>query len=220
MKPARRDPLRELVQLLRFPEEGACNLGAFLAEHADELAPALNTRPSDLRESADMTDEVVAPRLRARRDRMKETERERREAEDMDTSLHTAAALGGTARWTERGAVLDTDVLLGDLLIADRSKKYVAFAGSDFTTTVERRVLHQSASLRRLFIDVAAYVDAGGVHIRWRGGRGGFNWRSHLVDPQLHDLVLTVRLQSPTRAAVPRPGAWLGDLLQEMGFAV
>jgi hypothetical protein len=74
--------------------------------------------------------------------------------------------------------------------------------------------------LRRIFIDVAAWVDAEGTHLRWRGGRGGHNFRLQVVPPVDRALVLTVELQPPVRAAVRRPGAWLGELLQEMGFAV
>jgi hypothetical protein len=219
MKPARRDPLRELVQLLRFPEEGACNLGAFLAENADELAPALGSTGDDLRASAGMPDEVVAPRIRARLGRRRELEQEKMAQENAELAVRAATTLGRTVRWTEQGAVLDTDVLLGDLL-ADRGQKYIAFTGPDFTTAVERMTLARTASLRRLFMDVAACVDSTGLHVRWRGGRGGYNWRTQVIEPAERALVLTVELQPPVRAAVRRPGAWLGDLLQEMGFAV
>ena len=76
--------------------------------------------------------------------------------------MRAAAALGATVRWTEHGAVLDTDLLLGDVL-ADREKKYLAFAGPDFTTAIERDTLARAAPVRRLFIDVAACVDADGA---------------------------------------------------------
>ena len=77
MKPSRRDPLRELQQLLRVPEEGAANIGAFLFDHAEALAPALGSSPEDLRASDEMPDEVVAPRLRARLARRRELDQER-----------------------------------------------------------------------------------------------------------------------------------------------
>jgi hypothetical protein len=219
VKPTRHDPLRELIQLLRVPEEGACNLGAFLFAHADELAIALGSSPEDLRASADMPDEVVVPRLRARLARRREMDRERAALEDTELAVRAATTLGRTVRWTERGAVLDTDLLLGDVL-ADREKKYIAFTGPDFTTAIERDTLTRTASLRRMYIDVAACVDAEGIHVRWRGGRGGYNWKPQVVVPADRTRVLTVELQPPVRAALPRPGAWLGELLQEMGWAV
>ncbi len=219
MKPSRRDPLRGLQQLLRVPEEGAANIGAFLFANAEQLAPALGSSPDDLRASADMPDEVVAPRVTARLARRRELDQERERQEDSEVALRAAASLGATVRWTEHGAVLDTDLLLGDVL-ADRRKKYIAFTGEGFTTAVERDTLARTASLRRVFIDVAAYVDAEGLHVRWRGGRGGYNWKARFVAPIDRERVLTIEMRPPTRAVVHRPGAWLGELLQDMGFAV
>ena len=219
MKPTRRDPVRELGQLVRVAEEGAHNLGAFLFAHADDLAPALGSTPEDLRASVDMPDEVVAPRVRARLGRRREMDRERQALEDSELAMRAATMLGRTVRWTEHGAVLDTDLLLGDVL-ADRGKKYIAFKGEGFTTAVERDTLARTASLRRVFIDVAGYVDAEGLHVRWRGGRGGYNWKPQVVVPADRQRVLDVELRPPVRAAVPRPGAWLGELLLEMGYAV
>jgi hypothetical protein len=219
VKPSRRDPLRELQQLLHVPEEGAVNIGAFLAANADALAPALGSTPEDLQASVDMPDEVVAPRVKARLARRRQLDQERERQEDAEVAGRGAAALGATVRWTEHGAVLDTDLLLGDVLV-DREKKYIAFGGEDFTVAVERDTLARAAMVRRIYIDVAACVDADGVHVRWRGGRGGYNWKPRFVAPADRERVLTVELQAPVRAAVPRPGAWLGDLLGEMGFAI
>jgi len=219
VKRSRRDPLRDLQQLLRVPEEGACNLGSFLFTHADALAPALGSTPDDLRASVDMPDELVAPRVRARLVRRRELDQERKAQEDAEVAVRAATALGATVRWTEHGAVLDTDLLFGDVL-ADRQTKYISLKGEDFTTAIERDTLARTVMLRRTFLDVAAYVDAEGLHVRWRGGRGGFNWKPRFVAPSDRERVLTVDLQPRVPAAVPRPGAWLGDLLQEMGFAV
>ena len=72
MKPSRRDPLRELQHLLRVPEDGAANIGAFLLDHAEELALALGSTAEDLRARADMPDGVVALRVRARPARRRE----------------------------------------------------------------------------------------------------------------------------------------------------
>ena len=219
MKHTRRDPLQELVQLLRIPEEGACNLGAFLASHAEQLAPALGSSPADLRASVDMPDEVVAGRVRARLRRRREMDQERERQEDAERAMRAATTLARTVRWTEQGAVLDTDLLLGDLL-ADRARKYIAFKSEDFTTFVERDTLARTCMLRRLFLDVAACVDADGLHVRWRGGRGGYNWKPRFVAPADRERVVTVELPLPLPAAVPRADAWLADWLDEMASAI
>jgi hypothetical protein len=217
VKSTRRDPLRELQQLLRAPEDGACNLGAFLAEHADALADALGSTADDLRASVEMPDEVIAPRLRVRLARRREIADGQKALDDAQVALHAATTLGHTVRWTERGAVLDTDLLLGDVL-ADGDKKYVVFHGPDFTTAIDRGTLARTRALRRLFVDVAAYVDAGGLYFRWRGGRGGFNWKAQVVPPADRPRVLTIELAA--RAAVTRPAAWFTDWLREVGYAI
>jgi hypothetical protein len=107
----------------------------------------------------------------------------------------------------------------GDLL-ADRERKYIAFKGEDFTVPIERDTLARAAMVRRIYIDVAACGDADGLHVRWRGGRGGYNWKPRFVAPVDRERVLTVDLLAPARAARRRPGAWLAELLREMGFAV
>ena len=133
--------------------------------------------------------------------------------------MRAATTLGRTVRWTEQGAVLDTDLLLGDVL-ADREKKYIAFKGEYFEVAIERDTLVRAAMVRRIYIDVAASVDAEGLHVRWRGGRGGYNWKARFVAPVDRERVLPVELRQPVWADVPRPGAWLGELLQQMGYAV
>ena len=105
----------------------------------------------------------VAVRLRGRR----ELDQQQKSQEDAEVARRAASALGGTARWTEQGAVLDVDLLLGDVL-ADHAMKYVEFKGPDFTTAIERSLLARTALVQRLFIDVAAYVDADGLRLGQR----------------------------------------------------
>jgi len=170
VKPSRRDPVRELQQLLRVPEEGAANIGAFLFDHAEALASALGSSPEDLRASEGMPDEVVAPRLRARLGRRREVDRERQALEDTELAMRAATVLGRTARWTEHGAVLDTDLLLGDVL-ADRQRKYIAFNGEAFTVAIERDILARAEYIQKIGgpnrrADQMPCVDLRNFHLR------------------------------------------------------
>ena len=125
-----------------------------------------------------------------------------------------------TARWTDLGAALDTDLLLGELL-ADRTMKWVAFhEPAGFRVTFPRHLVAATAPLRRLHMDLGACVDETGLQFRWRGGRGGYNWRPHEVHPSFANRVLEVPLapkvvQRPERG---RAGAWVGQILQELGY--
>ena len=169
-------------------------------------------------------DEEVVSRIRqllARaRDQHVQQDLERRR----QRSLEAAERLGATAVWTpDLGAQLDVDLLLGELL-ADRTKKWVAFTTDQAVATIiPRHLLAATAPLRRIHVDLASYVNATQLSFRWRGGRGGYNWRSHQVHPSLADRVLTVPLRPKTVVAVPerrRGGAWIRTILAEMGYVV
>jgi hypothetical protein len=213
---AQRELLRELAQLLRAPEPGSTNLGSHLAEHADVLAPLLRTTPRDLRAGANDVDEVVAPKVQGR---LESAERELRDECDRrraEVSIRAAHTLGATTRWMEGRAVLEVDLLLGDLL-ADKRVKFVVFEEEDqVSITVARWMLADVRPLRRIHLDLVAWVDGEGVHFRWRGGRGALNWRPQVVPAGAETSVLAVLLRA--RRIRQTHGAWLGDVLQELGF--
>jgi hypothetical protein len=220
---ARRDPLRELALLVRAPEPGSNNLGEYVANNATELAQALGIDPRWLEAARATDDEQVVSRIRqllARaRDHRVQQDLERRR----QRSLEAAERLGVTATWTDLGAELDVDLLLGEVL-ADRTKRWVAFTTDQAVATIiPRHLLAATVPLRRLHIDLASWVEPQGLHFRWRGGRGGYNWRAHEVHPSLADQVLAVPLRPKTVTTVPerrRGGAWIRTILAEMGYVV
>jgi hypothetical protein len=213
---AQREPLRELARLLRAPEPGSTNLGFHLADHADVLAPLLGTTPRDLRAGADDIDEVVAPKLLRRLDSVERELRDECDRRRAEVSIRAANTLGATARWMEERAVLEVDLLLGDLL-ADKRMKFVTFADREnkLAVTVARWMLADVRPLRRIHIDLVAWVDAEGFHFRWRGGRGALNWRPKVVPTCAEATELTVTLRE--RRIHRSRGTWLGDVLQELG---
>jgi hypothetical protein len=198
---ARRGPVRELALLVRVPEAGTTNLGEFVATHADELAQALDADPHRLALARALDDEELLPRIvqlleRARCGRVREDLDRRRER-----SIGAANRLGQTARWTDIGAELDVDDLLGDVL-AERTRKWVTFEGGGLSVTVPRHLIASAVFVARLHLDVAAYVDEHGLHFRWRGGRGHYNWRPQALRPGLEAHVLTIPLASKVVAVV------------------
>jgi len=73
--------------------------------------------------------------------------------------------------------VVDAAVLLGTALTA-ACEDYLAFDVPDGRVYVKRtRLVHARKALRG-HLDVAAWLDRDGVHIRWRGGLGGLNFIS------------------------------------------
>jgi hypothetical protein len=208
----------------RFPEPGSSNLGEFLADNASGLAQVLGVSASQLDAARALDDEELAPHIR----QLLERARDRHVQEDLERrrqrSLEAAHRLGATARWTpDRGAELDVDLLLGELL-ADKTKRRIDFAqAGGHTVSIARLLISAAAPLRRIHVDLASVVDEKGLHFRWRGGRGGYNWYPREVDAGCPDQVLTVPLVPPVvvRAPERRPGgAWLGHILKEMGYLV
>jgi hypothetical protein len=244
---ARRDPVRELALLVRAPESGTTNLGEFVAHHADELAQALDADPHKLALARALDDEEVFPRIV----QLLEQARRRRVRDDLDRrrerSIAAAIRLGQSARWTDLGAELDVDLLLGEVL-ADQTRKWVSFEGEGLTVTIPRHLIAATRLVARQHLDVGAYVDEHGLHFRWRAGRGQYNWRPHVPRPGVEARMLTVPLAPrvvaqvlpevtpsndvistepdpiptvvPAITAVPvrKGGAWLRDILRELGY--
>jgi hypothetical protein len=218
---ARHDPVRELALMARAPEPGTTNLGEFCADHSAELAQWLGIDPCWLEGVRATDDEDVVQRIRQLLARARDQHVQQGLERRRDRSLAAAERLGATARWTDLGAELDMNLLLGELL-ADRTKKWIAFtADHGAQAVIPRHLLAAAAPLRRVHLDLAGWVDLHGLHVRWKGGRGGYNWRSHEVDARYDDLVLTVPLAPMFIVQVPqrrRGGAWLKFILSELGY--
>jgi hypothetical protein len=197
----RRDRVRELVLLARVPEPGTSNLGEFVANHADELAQALDADPHRLALTRALDDEELQPRIV----QLLERARGRKVSEDLDRrrdgTIAAAVRLGQSVRWTELGAELDVDLLLGDVL-ADRTRKWVSFDGGGLSVTIPRYLIAGAVFVARQHLDLAACVDEHGLHFRWRGGTGRYNWRPQTLRPGLEAHVLTVPLASKVVAVV------------------
>jgi hypothetical protein len=173
---ARRDPLRQLALLVRAPEPGSSNLGEFLADNASELAQVLGLPVGSLEAARAVDDEALAPRVR-----------------------HLLQ--GASAPRVQQGLERRRQRSLQAAERADRTRKWVAFSAEPgVAIVVPRHLLAASAPLRRIHRDLRSWVDARGLHLRWRGGRGGYNWRGHQVHPSLAHGVLAVVLGPKTAA--------------------
>ena len=204
-----REPLRELAQLVRYAEPGGTNIGSFVAEHASELAHLLQSDERELRAAVREPDGVLVDRLRARLELALDRERQHRAEQDVDRAHGAARELGRTARWFERGVVLDVDVLLGDLL-ADPRCRTVAFKLPTVTVCITTGVLRRARPLKRVYIDLACCVDETGLHLRWKGGRGALNF----YPTKTVSDALVVQLPPPVR----RQPELIGDVLAGIGF--
>ena len=202
---------RELLALYARAGRDEYNIGAFLRERP-ELVAHLGV-PLDLeRDDADLALQLAPAvgRYKRRAAHLRTGEQEQR----------TAAAVRqmiASARRRADGIELDADVLLGDLL-ADNRKKYICFELPSARVPIFRRDLAKARGALRMFIDVAASVDDRGLHLRWRAGRGGLNFRPQVEEREAEVLHVDLRPAPPVRRTLPRP-VRLADVLAELGLS-
>jgi hypothetical protein len=217
MKNALRE-LRELDRLLRCATPSAMNIGSYVAARAEMLAPLLRCSAETLWQMRDRADDEVAPGLSALVKAAVLRERDGVQVHRRERAHQAASAIGASARQTDGGYAVDTDLLLGELLV-DTSRKYIALQGDGVHVVLERQMLAKAAWLRRLHLDVAARVHEHALQLRWRAGKGGLNLRSVTVPNAEAGRVLMVTLEARRPSPTERPrGAWLGEIIRDMGF--
>jgi hypothetical protein len=234
----RRSSLAELERLLRVIEPGAHDLGRYLAEHAERLAPRLKVEVEELRAIAVLPDQEAAPRVKELLMRRDHARAQHHEAALQEAVAGAAQRLASTAVWKGPAAVLDVRLLLGELL-ADPSRKYIGFEGGPFDVHLLRSKLVEVARVLPLqYSDLIGWVDPSGLHFRWHGGRGGLNLFPQVVSPVDAAYVLTVNIPPPVReeprtapprrsrlalAKAPpssesRKGGWIADVLAQISL--
>lgn len=218
------DPLRQLARLARVADPGGRNIGEHLRQHADELAERLDVPKADLLAAAAMPDDALAPRVESALKRIRDAHLASLLGQDAARALVAARTLHDRARCQDGAVVLEPGLLLGDLL-ADRKRPHVLFALHDGSTVAVRTGdLVATAKVLRHRPDLATFVDLGGIHIRWRGGRGGLNWHPRVLTAAEQELALRVELPGPVQPPAPAPArkhrlSWTWDVMSDLGFA-
>lgn len=209
MAPRPNSATRELLTLYARAGRGEYNIGAFLRERP-RLAGRLGLLDLD-RDDADLALQL-APALGQYKRRLADEQAGERRAR----AERAARALAASARHRLERADLDPANLLGDLL-ADSSKKFIGFELTGVRVLILRSLLLRARVPLRGFPDVAACIDERGLHLLWRGGRGGLNLR-----PQAEErgaAVLLVDLRPARTPRMGRPGpVLLAEVLASLGF--
>jgi hypothetical protein len=210
---------REQLELLLREEPTHRELSAFLAKHQEALARALGIsweqlrglQPLDHHERLVALTELAKQARKARRD----AHREQR------TNLAVAAGtmLSHLARWQDQTIELSRDIILGQSLVPPWAR-YVRFDPQG-----RRPVLVLASTLRaagralRKRRDVRAYLDGEALVLEWNGGRGRLRLFFSRSTPREDEHVFHTVLDTPRPARRTR-GAWLGDVLSDLGFAL
>ena len=166
---------RELDYLVRHPEPDSTNLSSHVVEHFDRLKSFLPpaVRKTDL---VGMKDRDLAPLVRRKLGHRRTILSEQRQEVARQRAERAADRL---AHGPRRGAsvLLDPALLLRDLL-ADGSCSHIHFRIGGRDLFFRRSRLWKIARVLFGRDDLRAWLDPGGLHLRWNSGRGGLNLHS------------------------------------------
>lgn len=205
------EPTRDLLRLYSLASHGEDNLARFLRERP-QLVQQIGV-PLDL----ERDDAELALQLAAVIGHHKRHIARRNAAYRSEVSLRAAHRLAVSARRAYGRIELDVDVLLGDLLL-DAQKKYISFETNTKRIPVLRQVLVRVRAALRAFPDVAAFVDERGLHVVWRGGRGGLNLRPQVEERGTEVLHVDLRPAGQSRRGTPRMPVLLAEVLADLGL--
>ena len=151
---------------------------AYVLEHATDIAEAIGVSTASIHAGLEKVadDRELARRLLAQ---IKQVERDGRDLRGQQRLLAAQASadvLGAAAHWCGDSAVID---IVSFLFMLTKRDHQLVFQSASFTVAVSMASLLDVARLERM--DLTAFVDVHGLHIRWGGGTGGLNLR-HRVD--------------------------------------
>ncbi len=219
----RRSSLEELRCALRIAEPNTKSLSRYLEETSEHVAVLLGVEREALEQLVGKPDREVGPKLEALLHRRAEAQEARRAERAAQIAGSAAEHLARTAVWHEGRAHLDPSILFGAIL-ADVGHRFIAFHGGRvFEARMLRHTLWSAGEALSRHDDLAAWVDAEGLHFRWKNGRGGLNFLSQHVPARDIAYGLHVYLTPPAeRPSVhraqrpPRRPVSLGDEVVNM----
>jgi len=221
----RRQP--DLVCLLEravaVAEDDGSEIGNILAEHQALVTRLFGIDEAAVLGAASMSDGELAPLVSRQVARIKERSNAERSKAARQRATDAAAQLASVATVRGDTVTLDAGLLLGPV-IADPMAKYIAFLlPGEATVTVQRVALVGAARVLGHRDDLASWVDTVGLHLRWRGGRGGLNWLPQVLPASERSRALVVDLTQAPQAMQPRrsrpTSRWSWDVFEDVRTA-
>lgn len=165
--------LRELRRfiLIKASEGAEHEVRLFICDNADRLARAFHVPTRTILDAVVgvKDDHSLATKFLETVSRAEAFLRERRKENRARSAQLAAEAIGAGAKWDGEKVSVDIHRLLSSALT--RRSDVIMFVGDGFAVGVNQSVLFDLARLKRR--DLTAFVDAGGLHVRW--SRGGLN---------------------------------------------
>ncbi len=216
----------EAVKLLALAEPDE------LVRELDQLATPLGVPAGEIEHLRSLDDGQLVVQLKALSKEQRAGRRAVRVRRAVERAEQTAQELSVTATWKGDRLVLAPEWLLRDLP-AHPTARHLGFVTGDLEPIyVTKNRLRKARKPLSVFTDLQAYLDRRGLHFRWHDGRGGLDLFPQPVPANQTDLFLVhlpektepVPATSPSRRHVPGPervrrgGAWLGEVLGDLGL--
>jgi hypothetical protein len=179
--------LSALRRFINASTETPSEIRLYVRENVMELATAFGVTPETILGRIDgVSDDTALAPLLLKNIRNAEATKRAVKRDARATAAQAAAdALAATVTWDGDRASLDIQAVLSQSLT--KRSDLLVFACGDFTVAIPQALLLDLARLRRR--DLSGFVDAQGLHIRWK--TGGLNLRSQ-VDPSADRIVLSL----------------------------
>lgn len=183
--------LRRFI-LAKSNSEEQHEIREYVRENLEELARAFCVTTGTIETALDNVpdDSSLACKMLETIRRSEALQRDGRKQARATAAQASADALASMARWDGEKVRVDLLSLLSSALT--KRNDLLVFTCDDFTIGVYQAALFDLAKLKKR--DVTAFVDAQGVHIRWK--TGGLNLRPQ-VDPHADRIVMSM----PARVA-------------------
>jgi len=139
-------------------------------------------------------DSALAVRLLETVRKAEATQRDLKRTGRATAAQASADALASMATWDGDGVQVDLLSLLSSVLT--KRQDLLVFTTDEFTVAVHQAPLFDLAKLKRR--DLTAFVDAKGVHVRWK--TGGLNLRAQ-VDAEAEKIVMSMARNTAAVAA-------------------
>jgi hypothetical protein len=183
--------LRKFILVNREPETVA-EIRSYVEEHVVDLAHDLGVTTETITQTLASVedDSVLAARMLAAVKKAEASQRDLKKEGRARAAQAAAETLASRAIFDGERVQLDLPALLASVLT--KRTDLIVFICDDFTVSVPQAILFDLARVK--LRDLTGFVDAKGLHVRWR--TGGLNLRP-TTDPQAGRIVLSL-----SRAAV------------------
>jgi hypothetical protein len=167
--------------LIKCAEGNHAEIRPYVFDNLSRLALAFRVPPQTIVEAVDSVsdDRSLATRFVETTIRAEALLRKQREQDRARAAQQSADVLACATEWKGNRAHLDITSLMSSVLT--RRNDMLLFIGDQFTVGISMAPLLDLAKIARVRSDLSGFVDATGLHLRWK--TGGLHLRSQ-IDPK------------------------------------